>query len=79
MCVCVLILPHFSAMLSIVYIGVMYRVCVDHAKATDGSVTGRLLPLFSRSLVLPPSVYFPRFPLIHIAVLSTLVLLVIST
>jgi len=43
-----------------VYIGVINRVlrcvCVDHAATTDGSVTGRLVPHFSRFLVLRPLV-----------------------
>jgi hypothetical protein len=70
-------------MLSVVYIGltnrVLRRVCADHVVATEGSAKGRLLPHFSQSHILFPLLYFPRFPLIHIAVLSTPVLLVIST
>jgi hypothetical protein len=54
-------------------------VCVDHAEATEGSVAERLLPHLSRPVVPPPSVYFPIFHVIYLAVLSTPVVLVIST
>jgi hypothetical protein len=54
-------------------------VCVDHAEDTEGSVAERLLSHLSRPVVPRPSVYFPIFPLIHLAVLSTPVVKVIST
>lgn len=70
-------------MLSNVYTAVMNRVprraCVDHAEATEGSVAERLLRHSSRSVVPPPSVYFPIFPLIYLAILPTPVFLVKST